>query len=57
MWCHYCDKNNQNTDDSRAISEIEHRKNFKAFFGAKDGPGKKSLDFLFLFEEIDALKK
>jgi hypothetical protein len=28
-----------------------------AFFEAKAGPGKKSLDFLFLFEESNALKR
>jgi hypothetical protein len=53
MWCHYCDKNNHNTADCRAIAKIKQQK--KARFEAKAGPGKKSL--AFLFEEINALKR
>jgi hypothetical protein len=53
MWCHYCDKNNHNTADCRAIAKFKQQK--KAHFGAKAGPGKKSL--AFLFEEINALKR
>jgi hypothetical protein len=55
MWCHYCDKNNHNTADCRAIAKFKQQKNNKARFEAKAGPGKKS--FAFLFEEINALKR
>jgi hypothetical protein len=55
MLCHYCDKNNHNTTDYRAISKFKQQK--KACFEAKSVPGKKSLVFLFLFEEINALKR
>jgi hypothetical protein len=41
MWCHFCDKNNHNT----ACSED------------KTGPRKKSLALIFLFEEINGLKR
>jgi hypothetical protein len=56
MWCHYCDKNNHNTADCRAIAKFKQQKNNKAWFEAKAGPGKKSLTFPFLFEEMNALK-
>jgi hypothetical protein len=36
------------------IAKFKQQK--KAFFEAKAGPGKKSLAFLFLFEDINALK-
>jgi hypothetical protein len=52
MWCHYCDKNNHNTADCRAIAKFKQQK--KACFEAKAGPKKKSL--AFLFEEINELK-
>jgi hypothetical protein len=55
MWCHYCDKNNHNTADCRAIAKFKQQKKNKACFEAKAGPGKKSL--AFLFEEINALKR
>jgi hypothetical protein len=55
MWCHYCDKNNHNTADCRAIAKFKQQK--KAHFEAKAGPGKKSLAFLVLFKEINALKR
>jgi hypothetical protein len=55
MWCHYCDKNNHNTADCRAIAKIKQQK--KARFESKAGPGKKSLAFIFLFGEINALKR
>jgi hypothetical protein len=48
MCCHYCDKNNHNTADCRAISKFKQQKKYKACFEAK-GPGKKSLAFLFPF--------
>jgi hypothetical protein len=48
MWCHH------NTADCRAIAKFKHQK--KACFEAKVGPGKKSLAFLCLFEEINVLK-
>jgi hypothetical protein len=54
MWCNYCDKKNHNTADSREIAKFKQK---KACFEAKAGPGKKSLAFLFLFEEINALKR
>jgi hypothetical protein len=53
MWCHYCNKNNHNTADCRAISKFKQQK--KACFEAKGGPGKKSLTFLF--EEINAFNR
>jgi hypothetical protein len=53
MWCKYCDKNNHNTVDCRAIAKFKQQK--KARFEAKAGPGKKSL--AFTFEEINALKR
>jgi hypothetical protein len=53
MWCHYCEKNNHNTADCRAIAKFKQQK--KACFEAKAGPGKKSL--AFLFEEINTLKR
>jgi hypothetical protein len=43
--------------DCRAISKFKQQKNNKACFEAKAGPGKKCLAFLFLFEEINALKR
>jgi hypothetical protein len=55
MWCHYCDKKNHNTSDCRAIAKFKQQK--KSCFEAKAGPRKKSLAFLFLFEEINALKR
>jgi hypothetical protein len=57
MCCHYCDKNNHNTDDCRVIAKFKQQKNKKARFEAKAGPRKKSLAFLFLFKEINALKR
>ena len=53
MWCHYCDKNNHNTADCRAIAKAKQLKNGHS--EAKAVPGKKSL--AFLFEEINLLKK
>jgi hypothetical protein len=53
MWCHYCDKNNHNTADYRAIAQLTQKK--KACFEAKAGTRQKSL--AFLFEEINALKR
>jgi hypothetical protein len=55
MWCHYCDKNNHNTADCRAVAKFKQQKNNKACFEAKAGPRKKSL--AFLFKEINALKR
>jgi hypothetical protein len=55
MWCHYCDKNNHNTADCRAIAKFKQQKNNQARFEAKAKPGKKSL--AFLFKEINALKR
>jgi hypothetical protein len=55
MWCHYCDKNNHNTADCRAIAKFKQQK--KAFFQAKSGTRKKSLVFLFLSEETNTLKR
>jgi hypothetical protein len=55
MWCHYCDKNSHNTADCRAIANFKQQK--KAHVEAKAGTGKKYLAFIFLFEEINALKR
>jgi hypothetical protein len=54
MWYHYCDKNNRNTADCRAIAKFKEQKN--ACFEAEAEPGKKSLAFLVLFEELMHLK-
>jgi hypothetical protein len=53
MWCHYCDKNNHDRADCRAIAKAKQRKNGHS--ETKAVPGKKSL--AFLFEEINSLKK
>jgi hypothetical protein len=55
MWCHYCDKNNHNTADCREIAKFKQQK--KACFEAQAGTRKKSLAFLCLFEEMNALKR
>jgi hypothetical protein len=55
MWCHYCDKNNHNTDDCRASAKFKQQKKNKACCEAKAGPRKKSL--AFVFEEMNALKR
>jgi hypothetical protein len=55
MWCHYCDKYNHNMTDCRAIAKFKQQK--KACFEAKTGTGNKSLAFIFLFKEINTLKK
>jgi hypothetical protein len=55
MCYHYCDENNHNTADCRAIAKFKEQK--KACFENKAEPGKKSLAFLVLFEEINALKR
>jgi hypothetical protein len=53
MWCHYCDRNNNNnTADYRANTNFKREK--KACFEEGAGPGKKSLSFLF--NEVNALK-
>jgi hypothetical protein len=54
MWCHYCDKNNHNTADCRAIAKFKQQKNNKDCFEAKAEPEKNFC--AFLFEEINALK-
>jgi hypothetical protein len=55
MCCHYCDKNNHKKADCRAIAKFKQQK--KARFEAKAGLGKKSLAFLRLFEEINAIER
>jgi hypothetical protein len=55
MWCHYCDKNNHNKADFRAIAKFKQQKNNMACFQARDVPGKKSL--AFLFKEINTLRR
>jgi hypothetical protein len=45
MWCHYCDKNNHNKADCRAIAKFKQQKSNRACYEAKAGPGKKSLAF------------
>jgi hypothetical protein len=54
-WCHYCDKNNHNMADCRAISKFKQHK--KVLFEAKAGPGKKSLAFFVILEEVNAIKR
>jgi hypothetical protein len=49
IWCHYCDKNNHNKADCRALAKFEQQK--KACFEAKAVPEKKSLSVFFIFEE------
>jgi hypothetical protein len=44
MRCHYCDKNNHNTADCRAIAKFKQRKNNS--FESKAGPENKALAFL-----------
>jgi hypothetical protein len=56
MWYHYCDKNNHNTADCRAIAKFKQHKKNEACFEAKAGPEKKSLVFLFFVIQINALK-
>jgi hypothetical protein len=53
MWCHYCDNNNHNTADCRAIAKAKQRKN--GHYKTKAVPRKKSL--AFLFKKINSLKK
>jgi hypothetical protein len=55
MCCHYCDKNNHNMADCRAITKFKQQKKNKAFFEAKAGPEKKSL--AFLFKGVNILKR
>jgi hypothetical protein len=55
MWCHYCDKDNHNTADCRAIAKFKQHK--KVCFEAKAGHRKKSFAILVLFKEIYALKR
>jgi hypothetical protein len=55
IWCHYYDKNNHNTADCRVNSKFKQQK--KVCFEAKYEPRKKSLAIIFLFEEINALKR
>jgi hypothetical protein len=55
MWCHYCDKNNHNTADRRAIPKFKQQK--KVFFEPIYITKKKVLDNLFLVEEINSLKR
>jgi hypothetical protein len=55
MWCHYCDKNNHNTADCRAIAKFKQK--IKACFEEKAGTVEKSLALLVLFEEINAFKR
>jgi hypothetical protein len=57
MWCHYCDKNNHNPANCRAIARFKLQNNNKARFEAKAGHGKNYLDFCFLFKEINSLKR
>jgi hypothetical protein len=57
MCCNYYDTNNNKTADCRAIAKFKQQKNNKAFFQAKSGPGKNSLAFIVIFEEINALKR
>jgi hypothetical protein len=40
MWCHYCDKNNHNTADCRAIAKFKQQENNKACSEAKARSGR-----------------
>jgi hypothetical protein len=53
QWCHFCDKNDHNTADCRAIAKGKQQK--RALYDAKAVPRKKSL--AFLFEKINAIKR
>jgi hypothetical protein len=53
LWYHYCEKNNHNTADCRAIAKTKQQK--KVRFEAKSVPKRQSL--AFLFEETNALKR
>jgi hypothetical protein len=55
MWCHYCDKNNLNTVNCRAISKVKQQK--KACFEANAGTQKKTLAFVCLYKDINALTR
>jgi hypothetical protein len=44
IWCHYCDKNNYNTADCRAVAMFKQQE--KSCIEAKSGPRKKSLAFI-----------
>jgi hypothetical protein len=45
MWCHYCDNNNHDKVNFRAIAKFKQQK--KAQFEVKAGSGKKTLVILF----------
>jgi hypothetical protein len=45
LWCHYCEKNNHNTADCRAIATIKQQQ--KVRFETKAAPERKSLAFSF----------
>jgi hypothetical protein len=47
MWCQYCDKNNHNTADCRAIAKFKQQKKNKTHFEVKAELRKKSLAFNF----------
>jgi hypothetical protein len=56
MWCHYCDKNNHNTADYRAIAKFKQQKN--ACFEDKSGTRKKFLALLFQsLKRLQALRR
>jgi hypothetical protein len=52
---YFCNENNHNTVDCRAIAKFNQQKNNKAHLEAKDGLEKKCLTFLF--EKINAFKR
>jgi hypothetical protein len=52
MWCQYCNKNNHNTADCRAIAKFKQEKNNKACFEAKAGSGEKSLTLLSFSKKL-----
>jgi hypothetical protein len=53
----YYENNNCNTADCREIAKFKQQKKNKDCFEAKAGPGKKSLAFLVILEEINPLKR
>jgi hypothetical protein len=55
MWCHYCDKNNHNTADFRAIAKFKQQK--RPTLKPKLDPERSLWSSCFLFEEINELKR
>jgi hypothetical protein len=50
MWCHYCDKNNHNTADCRAIAKFKKAEKEQRLLEPKAESRKKSFAFLVHFK-------